>query len=84
LGVEVAITELDIREPDYILFVLRGPHSHISITKLVQRLGMTLPSTDALLAQQKTDYTTLVSACNAVEKCVGVTVWDFTDKVSLV
>jgi len=56
LGIEVALTELDIR--------------------------MTLPSTDTLLAQQATDYQTVVSACNAVEKCIGITVWDFTDKFS--
>ncbi|KAI0342689.1 endo-1,4-beta-xylanase A precursor [Trametopsis cervina] len=58
LGVEVAITELDVR--------------------------MTLPSTPALLAQQKTDYTTVISACQAVSKCVGITVWDWTDKFSWV
>lgn len=58
LGVEVAITELDIR--------------------------MTLPSTPALLAQQKTDYDTVVSACIAVARCVGITIWDFTDKFSFV
>ncbi|KAI0696911.1 glycoside hydrolase superfamily [Cytidiella melzeri] len=58
LGVEVAITELDIR--------------------------MTLPSTPALLAQQKTDYTTVITACQAVTKCVGITVWDWTDKYSWV
>ena len=55
LGVEVALTELDIR--------------------------MTLPSTDALLAQQSTDYENTVAACLAVTDCVGVTVWDFDDKV---
>ena len=58
LGVEVAITELDVR--------------------------MTLPATDALLAQQKADYTTVVSACVAVENCVGITLWDFTDLFSWV
>ncbi|EPQ52890.1 hypothetical protein GLOTRDRAFT_107452 [Gloeophyllum trabeum ATCC 11539] len=58
LGVEVAITELDIR--------------------------MTLPETAALLEQQKTDYDTVISACRAVSGCVGVTVWDFTDKYSWV
>jgi endo-1,4-beta-xylanase len=56
LGVEIAITELDIR--------------------------MTLPSTAALLVQQKIDYKTTTSACVAVKGCVGVTVWDFDDKVS--
>ncbi|KAJ7216627.1 endo-1,4-beta-xylanase A precursor [Mycena pura] len=54
LGVEIAITELDIR--------------------------MTLPETPALLAQQQADYTTVISACKAVAGCVGVTIWDYTDK----
>ncbi|KAG6857402.1 hypothetical protein H0H87_004764 [Tephrocybe sp. NHM501043] len=54
LGVEVAITELDIR--------------------------MTLPVTSALLAQQQKDYQTVVSACRAVSGCIGITVWDWTDK----
>jgi endo-1,4-beta-xylanase len=57
-GVEVAITELDIR--------------------------MTLPSTTALLAQQKTDYNSVISACMAVDGCIGITVWDWTDKYSWV
>ncbi|KAI9059911.1 glycoside hydrolase family 10 protein [Trametes sanguinea] len=57
LGVEVAITELDIRFES-------------------------LPPTAAGIAQQKKDYETVIAACNAVEKCVGVTVWDFTDKYS--
>ncbi len=56
LGLEVAITELDIR-------------------------FTALPPTPAGLAQQKADYETVVAACNAVPKCVGVTLWDFTDKV---
>lgn len=58
LGVEIAITELDIR--------------------------MTLPSTPALLAQQKTDYNTVVSACMATTNCIGITIWDWTDKYSWV
>ncbi|EIM91473.1 endo-1,4-beta-xylanase C precursor [Stereum hirsutum FP-91666 SS1] len=58
LGLEVAITELDIR--------------------------MTLPATAALYEQQKTDYQNVVAACNAIEKCVGITIWDFTDKYSWV
>ncbi|KAJ7277471.1 beta-1,4-endoxylanase [Mycena rebaudengoi] len=56
LGVEIAITELDIR--------------------------MTLPVTAALLAQQKADYQTVIGACKAVAGCVGVTIWDYTDKYS--
>ncbi|KAI0262822.1 endo-1,4-beta-xylanase C precursor [Gloeopeniophorella convolvens] len=58
LGVEVAITELDIR--------------------------MTLPATAANYEQQKTDYQSVISACNAVTGCVGVTIWDYTDKYSWV
>ena len=58
LGVDVAITELDIR--------------------------MTLPSTDALLSQQSTDYANTVGACMETDRCVGVTIWDWTDKYSWV
>ncbi|HLL64966.1 MAG TPA: endo-1,4-beta-xylanase [Micromonosporaceae bacterium] len=58
LGVDVAITELDIRMP--------------------------LPTTTAKLAQQATDYTTVVKACLAVSRCVGITVWGFTDRHSWV
>jgi endo-1,4-beta-xylanase len=58
LGVEVAITELDIR--------------------------MTLPSTDALLSQQSTDYASTVEACVETDDCVGITIWDWTDKYSWV
>ena len=57
LGIEIAITELDIR--------------------------MTLPESTALLEQQRQDYQTVVSACKAVAGCVGVTIWDYTDRVSL-
>ncbi|PVH77263.1 glycoside hydrolase family 10 protein [Cadophora sp. DSE1049] len=56
LGLEVAITELDIR--------------------------MTLPSTESDLAQQSTDYAAAVTACLDVANCVGITIWDFTDKYS--
>ena len=47
LGIDVAITELDVR--------------------------MVLPATPALLAQQKQDYETVVAACMAVTRCVGIT-----------
>jgi endo-1,4-beta-xylanase len=58
LGVEVALTELDIR--------------------------ITLPVTDAKLAQQKKDYQTVIAACKNVTGCIGVTIWDYTDKYSWV
>ncbi|RPD69028.1 endo-beta-1,4-glucanase [Lentinus tigrinus ALCF2SS1-7] len=57
LGVEVAITELDMR----------------FLNQTANAEG---------LAQQRADYETVIKACNAVEKCVGVTLWDFTDKYS--
>lgn len=56
LGIEVAITELDMR-------------------------FLNQPANATGLAQQRADYETVIRACNAVEKCVGVTLWDFTDKV---
>ncbi|MFD7658489.1 endo-1,4-beta-xylanase [Actinosynnema sp. NPDC059797] len=53
LGVDVAITELDIR--------------------------MRTPRDAAKDAQQAADYRTVVNACLAVARCVGITVWDFSD-----
>ncbi|CAG8197201.1 unnamed protein product [Penicillium olsonii] len=47
-------------------------------------IRMTLPSTAALLAQQATDYKNTVAACVANTKCIGVTIWDYTDKYSWV
>ncbi|KAJ8065978.1 hypothetical protein OCU04_005075 [Sclerotinia nivalis] len=41
-----------------------------------------LPPTTAGLAQQGVDYANTVNACLSVDGCVGVTVWDFTDKYS--
>ncbi|WP_328873292.1 endo-1,4-beta-xylanase [Streptomyces sp. NBC_00287] len=56
LGLDVAITELDIR--------------------------MNLPSDSAKLAQQAAEYKQVMNACVAVARCVGVTVWGFTDSDS--
>lgn len=42
-----------------------------------------LPVNASNLEQQKQDYKTSVGACMQVEKCVGTTVWDFYDPVSL-
>lgn len=47
-------------------------------------IRMTLPSTTALLTQQSTDYQNTVAACMANTKCVGITIWDYTDKYSWV
>ncbi|MGW0854710.1 endo-1,4-beta-xylanase [Streptomyces sp. NPDC002690] len=58
LGLDVAVTELDVR--------------------------MQLPSDAAKSATQSTYYQQVVEACLAVERCVGITVWDYTDKYSWV
>ncbi|GLW64097.1 beta-xylanase [Actinomadura rubrobrunea] len=56
LGLDVAITELDIR--------------------------MQLPADSAKLATQAAWYSDVTKACLAVSRCVGITIWDFTDKYS--
>lgn len=58
LGLDVAITELDVR--------------------------MALPADDQKLAQQATYYADVTEACLAVSRCVGITVWQYTDKYSWV
>jgi endo-1,4-beta-xylanase len=57
LGVEVALTELDIR-------------------------FASLPANSTMIEQQAIDYSEMVNACLFVPKCVGVVVWEFTDKFS--
>ncbi|WP_432988469.1 endo-1,4-beta-xylanase [Dactylosporangium sp. CA-233914] len=58
LGVDVAITELDVR--------------------------MVLPRDSTKDATQATYYSNVVKACVAVTRCVGITIWDYTDKYSWV
>ncbi len=58
LGLDVAVTELDVR--------------------------MILPSDDTKVATQNSYYTQVVNACLAVSRCVGITIWDYTDKYSWV
>ncbi|OHE92487.1 glycosyl hydrolase family 10 [Colletotrichum orchidophilum] len=57
LGLEVALTELDIR------------HDKV-------------PADAAAVQQQAKDYGTVVKTCVDNAKCVGVVVWEFTDKYS--
>lgn len=54
----------------------------VAITELDIRL--TLPETAENLQQQADDYTSVVKACMNVKKCVGITLWQFTDKYSWV
>jgi endo-1,4-beta-xylanase len=58
LGLDVAITELDVR--------------------------MVLPEDATKDATQDQYYTNVVSACLNVARCVGITIWDYTDKYSWV
>ena len=41
-----------------------------------------LPPTQDALQMQADDYAAVTSACLAVDACVGVTVWDYTDRYS--
>ncbi|KAH6716600.1 endo-1,4-beta-xylanase precursor [Leptodontidium sp. MPI-SDFR-AT-0119] len=41
-----------------------------------------LPPTASGISQQSTDYANTVSACLATLNCVGITIWDYTDKYS--
>ncbi|GBE81353.1 endo-1,4-beta-xylanase [Sparassis latifolia] len=45
-------------------------------------IRMPLPATAEMLEQQKADYETVVSACMQFTQCVGITLWDYTDKYS--
>ncbi|KAK0720299.1 glycoside hydrolase superfamily [Lasiosphaeris hirsuta] len=45
-------------------------------------IAQRLPANDTSLQQQARDYVTVVASCLAVPKCVGITLWQFTDKYS--
>lgn len=47
-------------------------------------IRMELPPNDDKLAQQKKDFHAVVESCNGNEKCIGTTVWGYTDKYSWV
>ncbi|KAI1310838.1 family 10 glycosyl hydrolase [Xylaria venustula] len=55
--------------------------TEVAYTELDIRFS-SLPATDAGLAQQATDYATVVNACLAESGCIGITIWDFTDLYS--
>ncbi|KAE8405561.1 glycoside hydrolase superfamily [Aspergillus pseudonomiae] len=45
---------------------------------------MQTPATEANLQQQSTEFANIVGACLDTKGCVGVTIWDWTDKYSWV
>lgn len=47
----------------------------VAITELDIRLD--LPANDTTETQQAADYYSAVAACVNIERCVGITVWDF-------
>ncbi|CAJ2506734.1 Uu.00g079200.m01.CDS01 [Anthostomella pinea] len=55
--------------------------TEVAYTELDIRFS-SLPPDDAGLQQQATDYGTVTQACLAVDACVGITIWDYTDKYS--
>ncbi|RYP56421.1 hypothetical protein DL771_011902 [Monosporascus sp. 5C6A] len=55
--------------------------SEVAYTELDIRFS-SLPPTAAGLRTQADDYATVTRACLAVDACVGITIWDFTDKYS--
>ncbi|KAI1282390.1 family 10 glycosyl hydrolase [Xylaria sp. FL0933] len=55
--------------------------TEVAYTELDVRFS-SLPPTDAGLAQQATDFATVTKACLAEKACVGITIWDLTDKYS--
>ncbi|KAI1201229.1 carbohydrate-binding module family 1 protein [Nemania serpens] len=55
--------------------------TEVAYTELDIRFS-SLPSSASGLQQQAADYVTVVKACLAVKACVGLTIWDYTDKYS--
>ncbi|KAI0512741.1 family 10 glycosyl hydrolase [Xylaria bambusicola] len=55
--------------------------TEVAYTELDIRLS-SLPSSSSGLAQQANDYGTVTKACLAEKACIGITIWDYTDKYS--
>ncbi|KAI0417040.1 family 10 glycosyl hydrolase [Xylaria grammica] len=55
--------------------------TEVAYTELDIRFS-SLPSTDSGLQQQATDYASVTKACLAEAACIGITIWDYTDKYS--
>ncbi|KAI0017587.1 carbohydrate-binding module family 1 protein [Xylariomycetidae sp. FL0641] len=57
--------------------------SEVAYTELDIRHS-SVPASDSALQQQAADYATVTKACLAVDACVGITIWDFSDRYSWV
>ncbi|KAI0392941.1 carbohydrate-binding module family 1 protein [Xylariaceae sp. FL0594] len=55
--------------------------SEVAYTELDIRHS-SLPASSSALQQQATDYATVTRACINTKQCIGITIWDFTDKYS--
>ncbi|KAI0541819.1 family 10 glycosyl hydrolase [Xylaria digitata] len=55
--------------------------TEVAYTELDIR-SSSLPSTASGLQQQATDYAAVTKACLAEKACIGITIWDYTDKYS--
>ncbi|KAL5355076.1 glycoside hydrolase superfamily [Aspergillus floccosus] len=85
VGVQAHLIVGNVGSSSNLASVLRGFTSlgvEVAYTELDIR--MTLPATAALLAQQATDYQNVAAACVATTGCIGITIWDWTDKYSWV
>ncbi|KAK6538406.1 hypothetical protein TWF694_011282 [Orbilia ellipsospora] len=63
------------------LTTLAGTGCEVQITELDIAMPST-STTSALLAQQSSDYKTIVSACMGTSACAGITVWGIGDSES--
>jgi endo-1,4-beta-xylanase len=55
--------------------------TEVAYTELDIRFS-SLPASSSGLQQQATDYVTVTKACLATKACIGITIWDYTDKYS--
>ncbi|KAI5860575.1 carbohydrate-binding module family 1 protein [Durotheca rogersii] len=55
--------------------------TEVAYTELDIRFS-SLPPSESGLQQQASDYGAVTRACLAVDACVGITIWDYTDKYS--
>jgi endo-1,4-beta-xylanase len=83
VGLQAHLIVGNVASASTLASVLKGFTSlgvEVAYTELDIR--MTLPSTSALLAQQATDYQNVAAACVSTPGCIGITIWDWTDKYS--